>query len=213
MAKKSMGEKFSDWIGGYRSRPDDEYYDEDFYEDEEEIFDDDPKPKSYVRQDEYVNSYGGLDEEDEDDEEVSRFFRQKERASRKGRATSGRDYREDRSREERTVNQNRSGPKIYPMNRGGASSIKIESPTRFDGTTKSIIDEIRSGASLVVNLEQVSRQDFIRFVDFLAGAVYIMDSNMQYVNERILIIAPKNVTVAGGESREVYEVEPMASVY
>jgi len=212
MGRKSVGEKFSDWIGGYRSRPEDEYYDEEIYGDEDEIFDEYTEPEPYRRQDDYADSYEGLDEED-DEEEVSRFFSQKERASRKGRSTNGRDRRDDHSREGRNMNQNRSGPKIYPMDRGGSSNIKIESPTRFDGTTKSIIDEIRSGSSLVVNLEQVSRQDFIRFVDFLAGAVYIMDSNMQYVNERILIIAPKNVTVAGGESREVYEVEPMASVY
>ncbi len=202
MYKKRMGERFSDWVRGYRSRPGDEgdLYDEEYYEDE---YDDEPEYE------EYDDGYEGFSDDDYDGDEPDTksdrfsFSRRTKNQKNKGRS------------EERAPRQSaeQSAPKLYSMARGGNANIKIETPIRFDGVTKNIIDVIRSGSALIVNLERVSRQDFVRFVDFLAGAVYIMESDMQYVTDRILIIAPKSITLAGGEHKEVYEVEPLSTAY
>lgn len=206
MYKKTMGDRFSEWMRGYRSRPGDEAdnYDEEFYDEDE--YDEAPVIEDYD------DGYQGFSDDDFDDEENN--APKSERfsfSSRKAKNQRGRDRADDRSA--RSTGSNHGTPKIYSMDRGANPNIKIETPTRFDGVTKNIIDVIRSGSTLIVNLEQVSRQDFIRFLDFLAGAVYIMESDMQYVTDRILIIAPKSVSLAGGERKEIYDVEPMASIY
>ena len=204
MYKKTTGERFSEWMRRYKNRPgdeddgyDDAYYDQDD-EDEEFLFE------------EYDDGYQSFSDDDYDEEEQNDRF---SFSSRKSKNQKGKDRGRADDRNARPFGSDHDSPKIYSMGRSGSPNIKIETPTRFDGVTKTIIDVIRSGATLIVNLEQVSRQDFIRFVDFLAGAVYIMESDMQYVTDRILIIAPKSVSLAGGERREVYEVEPMASIY
>jgi cell division inhibitor SepF len=48
-----------------------------------------------------------------------------------------------------------------------------------------------------MNLESVERDVARRIVDFLSGAVYALDGNIQKVSNGIFLIAPYNVGIMG----------------
>jgi cell division inhibitor SepF len=48
-----------------------------------------------------------------------------------------------------------------------------------------------------MNLESVDREVARRIVDFLSGAVYALDGNIQKVSNGIFLIAPYNVGIMG----------------
>ena len=48
-----------------------------------------------------------------------------------------------------------------------------------------------------MNLESVDRDVQRRIVDFLSGAVYALDGNIQKVSNGIFLIAPYNVGIMG----------------
>ena len=50
---------------------------------------------------------------------------------------------------------------------------------------------------MVINLEAVERNAAQRIVDFLSGAVYALDGNIQKVANGIFLIAPYNVGIMG----------------
>ncbi|GAE87717.1 FtsZ-interacting protein [Acetivibrio straminisolvens JCM 21531] len=50
---------------------------------------------------------------------------------------------------------------------------------------------------VVVNLGSVQKETAQRIVDFLSGAIYALDGNIQKVSSDIFIVAPHNVDIMG----------------
>lgn len=62
---------------------------------------------------------------------------------------------------------------------------------------KDIADHLKSKKPVVINLEKLERDVSRRVVDFLSGAVYGVDGNIQKVANGIFLIAPYNVGIMG----------------
>ncbi|MBQ4516414.1 MAG: cell division protein SepF [Clostridia bacterium] len=62
---------------------------------------------------------------------------------------------------------------------------------------KDIADHLKSKKPVVINLENLERDVSRRVVDFLSGAVYGVDGNIQKVANGIFLIAPYNVGIMG----------------
>ena len=60
-----------------------------------------------------------------------------------------------------------------------------------------VSDYIRDQKACVVNLEGVAREKAQRIADFIGGAVYALDAEIQRINNEIFMIAPKSLKITG----------------
>lgn len=68
---------------------------------------------------------------------------------------------------------------------------------------KDIADHLKSKKPIVINLENLEKEVSRRVVDFLSGAVYGVDGNIQKITNGIFLIAPYNVGIMGDFNDEL----------
>ena len=74
----------------------------------------------------------------------------------------------------------------------------IVEPETFDDS-QSIADYIRDRKPVVINFEATPEDVAKRVVDFVSGATYAIDGNIQKVGKEIFLCVPSNVTVDHGK--------------
>lgn len=80
-------------------------------------------------------------------------------------------------------------------------SLKVVKPSGYsDGPA--IADYLAAGSTVVLNIEDLSRDVAIRLIDFLMGAVHVLGGDMKSVTKTTLVFAPKNVGVSDFDSSE-----------
>ena len=66
------------------------------------------------------------------------------------------------------------------------------------------VDSLKSRKPVIINLEKIDSDTARKIFDFLSGATYALNGNVQKVANNIFIFAPANVDIAGG----IQEDEP-----
>ena len=93
-------------------------------------------------------------------------------------------------------------------NDGGAPvSLKVVKPKSYDDGP-AIADYLSAGSTVVLNIEELSRENAIRLIDFLLGATHVVGGEMKNVTKTTLVLAPRNVGVSefdANEDEEDYE--------
>ena len=56
--------------------------------------------------------------------------------------------------------------------------------------------KIQEKLQIVINLEELSKEDAIKVLDFVSGVVYALEGDIQKVSSGIFLIAPYNVNIA-----------------
>lgn len=69
-------------------------------------------------------------------------------------------------------------------------------PENFEDA-RGIADHLKTKKPVIINLESLDTDVARRVVDFLSGAVYGLDGNIQKVAAGIFLIAPYNVSIMG----------------
>lgn len=86
------------------------------------------------------------------------------------------------------------------------ASVKMEvvviQPETYD-EAQDVCDHIKSQRPVIINLEQMERNVAQRIMDFVSGACYTLNGNLQRVTNNIFIIAPENIDVAGDFREEL----------
>lgn len=86
------------------------------------------------------------------------------------------------------------------------ASVKMEvvviQPESYD-EAQDICDHIKSQRPVIINLENMERNVAQRIMDFVSGAIYTLNGNLQRVTNNIFIIAPENIDVAGDFREEL----------
>lgn len=81
--------------------------------------------------------------------------------------------------------------------------VVIVEPKVYDDAA-TIADHLRLRKTVIVNLEKMTQQNTKKSIfDFMNGAVYVLDGNIQRVNKSIFILAPKNVDVDSNIKKEL----------
>lgn len=73
--------------------------------------------------------------------------------------------------------------------------VAVSDPRSFEEVA-GIADNLKNRCSVVINLEQVDAELARRIVDFLSGATYALNGNMQKVGNGIFLFVPSNVDIA-----------------
>ena len=69
-------------------------------------------------------------------------------------------------------------------------------PTSMD-SSKDICNYLLSGKAVVLNMEGIHMEVAQRIIDFVSGAAYSMDGNLQRISNYIFIVTPNSVELSG----------------
>lgn len=82
-----------------------------------------------------------------------------------------------------------------------AFKLVVIEPKGFDECSK-LVDSLKSRKPIIVNLEQLDSDTARKIFDFLGGATYALNGNVQKVANNIFVFAPENVAIfAEGENK------------
>jgi len=86
--------------------------------------------------------------------------------------------------------------KVVKINTTAQLNLVVMQPESFEDA-RNIADHLKNKKPVVMNLEFVEKDISRKIVDFLSGAVYAVDGNIQKVSNGIFIITPYNVGIKG----------------
>lgn len=86
--------------------------------------------------------------------------------------------------------------KVVKIHTTAQLKLVIMQPKSFE-EAKDIAIHLKSKKPVVMNLESVEKEVARRIVDFLSGAVFALDGNIQKVSNGIFLIAPYNIGIMG----------------
>lgn len=73
--------------------------------------------------------------------------------------------------------------------------LVVIEPKGFDECPK-LVDNLKSRKPVIINLEKIESDTARKIFDFLSGATYALNGNVQKVANNIFIFAPENVDIA-----------------
>ena len=111
---------------------------------------------------------------------------------------------EDYEQPEEEVEEKKSwGKRSKLLSLPQAQQVKmvISQPTTFE-QSEGICDLLKEKKSVIVNLEYVNKDVARRIVDFISGAVYGLDGNIQKISNSIFLVAPFNYEITNEVMKE-----------
>lgn len=99
--------------------------------------------------------------------------------------------------EPRSSYSQRGGDKVVPMQQGHSSAMKLVviEPDGFEDCPK-LVDSLKERRPVIINLERLDSDSARKIFDFLSGATYALNGNVQKVANNIFVFAPANVDIS-----------------
>jgi len=94
------------------------------------------------------------------------------------------------------VKGKKSQGKVLNLNNSASTKVVVVLPQNINDA-KDICDHLRSNHSIVMNVEDIETSIAQRIVDFLSGAVYSLDGNIQKISSGIFLATPSSVDIMG----------------
>ena len=112
-------------------------------------------------------------------------------------------YRGDEEEQDGVVEDPMDAPAPVPTNRPSQSPatgnhIKLVTPHNYDdGPT--IAGYLMNGYTVVMNIEELDRAAAMRLIDFLLGALEVLDGEFRRLTSTTLVLSPRSGEVTGEE--------------
>ena len=103
------------------------------------------------------------------------------------------DYRHEEESKPRFLPRS-SNNKVVQMRR--SMEVSLIKPTSMEDT-REICDYLLAGKAVVLNMEGIHMEVAQRIIDFVSGAAYSMDGNLQRISNYIFIVTPNSVELSG----------------
>ncbi|PWM66125.1 MAG: cell division protein SepF [Eubacteriales Family XIII. Incertae Sedis bacterium] len=87
-----------------------------------------------------------------------------------------------------------SRPSVTVSDRTGSFKLVVIEPKGFDECPK-LVDNLKSRKPVIINLEKIESDTARKIFDFLSGATYALNGNVQKVANNIFVFAPENVDI------------------
>lgn len=147
---------------------DDDFYDDDEYFDEEENYEEKPQRRSLF-----------------------------------GKKNTKEDNFDDFDMEEEKKYQPSASNKVTPMrhpaarkNSSGNMEVCVVKPSSVDDS-REITETLLSGRTVILNLEGMDLEIAQRIIDFISGATFAINGNLQKISNYIFLVTPTNVDISG----------------
>lgn len=76
----------------------------------------------------------------------------------------------------------------------GTFKMVVIEPKSFDECPK-LVDNLKSRKPVIINLEKIESDTARKIFDFLSGATYALNGNVQKIANNIFVFAPENVDI------------------
>lgn len=96
------------------------------------------------------------------------------------------------------ISERRSSRVVRLHNSPNQMRVVVIQPESFE-EARDITNHLKERKPIVINLEAVDKQVARRIIDFLSGAVYGLDGDIQKVSNGIFVLAPENVDIINNE--------------
>jgi cell division inhibitor SepF len=73
--------------------------------------------------------------------------------------------------------------------------VAVLQPQAYEDA-RDIADRLKTKRAVVINLEDLTKEDAVKVLDFVSGVVYALEGEIQKVSSGIFLIAPYNVSIA-----------------
>ena len=146
-----------------------------------------------LNDDEYDDDDFYDDEFDNDD------FDEKPRHSLFGKKSSRDEYDDfDIQEEKKSVP---AGGKVTPMRqpvsrRSATMEVCVVKPLSVDDS-RGITETLLAGRTVILNLEGMDLEIAQRIIDFISGATFAINGNLQKISNYIFLVTPTNVDISG----------------
>jgi cell division inhibitor SepF len=97
------------------------------------------------------------------------------------------------------MEQEKSQSKIISINRNNKKNkfkVIFHNPSSFAEVEK-IVDDLKNSKAVILNLEDKDQKQARRFIDFVSGAVYGLNGNIQKIGSGVFIFTPSNIKIDG----------------
>jgi len=98
-------------------------------------------------------------------------------------------------------NRGKSRSKVVGLPTAGNVKVIVYRPVCYE-ETQSIIDNLKSRKSVIVNMEDLEISCAQRILDFMSGAIYALNGTIFKVSKGIFVVAPMNVDVVGNDRED-----------
>lgn len=90
--------------------------------------------------------------------------------------------------------------KKFSMSSTNTSSLKLVviEPKAFEDCPK-LVDSLKGRRPVIINLEKLDTEVARKIFDFLNGATYALNGNVQKIANNIFVFAPENVSIAANQ--------------
>ena len=85
-----------------------------------------------------------------------------------------------------------------------AFKLVVIEPKSFDECPK-LVDSLKGRRPVIINLEKIETETAKKIFDFLSGATYTLNGNVQKVANNIFIFAPESVDIAANQDDRGFE--------
>ena len=94
---------------------------------------------------------------------------------------------------------------------GAPVSLRVMRPKSYDDGPE-IADYVASGCTVVMNIEDLNRENSRRLIDFLLGAVHVLGGDLQMASQTTFVVAPCSVGVEGDDEEDSAADKPAVSL-
>lgn len=92
--------------------------------------------------------------------------------------------------------------KIVSIHTSQQMKVVIYEPIEFE-EAPDIVDNLKNRKPVIINLQKLDQELAKKIFDFLNGAIYALDGQIQKVSKGIFILAPNNIDVSGNFKEEL----------
>ncbi len=99
------------------------------------------------------------------------------------------------------------GKDKYPQMQTRTTSpfkLVVIEPQSFEECPK-LVDSLKSRRPVIINLEKIESESARKIFDFLSGATYALNGNVQKVANNIFVFAPENVDITGSAENKGFD--------
>ncbi|MDF2504018.1 MULTISPECIES: cell division protein SepF [Clostridium] len=97
---------------------------------------------------------------------------------------------------------NKKSNKVVNIHTASSVRVVISRPKDYDEAT-AICDDLKSRRIVVVNVSDLEPKTAQRLLDFMGGASYVLNGELQEVEKNVYILSPSNVEVSNELTTEL----------
>ena len=97
-----------------------------------------------------------------------------------------------------------SGAEMIPVTGGSmqySTEVKLVKPEDY-GNPNQIADHVINRRTVILNMEETSKETARRLLDYLNGVAYAIQGQVKKVSEKTFVIAPKSILLSSDKTKE-----------